>query len=112
MQKLFIFTFVILICACGAFAETDIKDRIEYLKQRIEFAEDDIKEWKKELKSLQSRGVFSKYTSKRGNIRESDDEVQRKRRGNCISGENGRENLHNLQFARSRRNEKRKNNNY
>ena len=75
MQKLFIFTFVILICACGAFAETDIKDRIEYLKQRIEFAEDDIKEWKKELKSLQSRGVFSKYTSKRGNIRESDDEV-------------------------------------
>ena len=75
MQKLFIFTFVILICACGAFAETDIKDRIEYLKLRIEFAEDDIKEWKKELKSLQSRGVFSKYTSKRGNIRESDDEV-------------------------------------
>lgn len=75
MQKLFIFTFVILICACGAFAETDIKDRIEYLKQRIEYAEDDIKEWKKELKSLQSRGVFSKYTSKRGNIRESDDEV-------------------------------------
>ncbi len=75
MQKLFIFTFVILISACGAFAETDIKDRIEYLKQRIEFAEDDIKEWKKELKSLQSRGVFSKYTSKRGNIRESDDEV-------------------------------------
>lgn len=33
MQKLFILTFVILFSACGSFAETDIKDRIEYLKK-------------------------------------------------------------------------------
>lgn len=75
MQKLFILTFVILFSACGSFAETDIKDRIEYLKKRIEYAEDDIKEWKKELKSLQSSGVFSKYTSKRGKIKDKREDI-------------------------------------
>ena len=49
--------------------------KIEYLKKRIEYAEDDIKEWKKELKSLQSSGVFSKYTSKRGKIKDKGEDI-------------------------------------
>lgn len=76
MQKLFIITMAILFSAMGAFADSKAQNRIDYLKQRIKFAEDDIKEWRKELKKLQSEGgVFAELNSPEPFSDSNDDDV-------------------------------------